>query len=581
MGKNNQPTGLPVYKGAKTDVVACAAALKRDESLFEPELQELESQLSDSTDTYNQAVYDLEHLDEVRRPYEPESHIKETAGWTFSISGVVVAVLFVFHIVIWIINIIFNIPWDTCGWTKHAFFWGLGLSSLATGIAALIYGIQMRKYESDLQRYYEYVATVKQLNETIEATDEEIDKYQKKIDTLWTVRKKALGFAIRSCHGLPFPDHLLPEDWYNAAKSRYFELTDHKDKLLSLSGQKGWEKQNTEYVDMKLKFFYDFSMPLEVSNENVFKEFKAQMDSSKKQQNLNILRSDHNDEKSHGRSIIRQFGTFRRELLDNRIERHLDSFQEIKNRKTSKLLIFTDTEKKAAQSSAMGRVVSSARQEYEELRKIGQQIEYALSYARGCAYRNLYLGVELLNYIRANAGGSSLTTVQDTINTIDIPKQMLSYSHDEMVAHTGDVALMEMNRLSSLTDGLDDTTVMAFVSKNPKISAAIAAFELASSAIHVLDNHFSAVEKNAEYQKNLASELDEIVSAYTEGQGQMLRAIEIIQSIVKANTGFMAIYEPMKKKVFEANDIAGVSKQELIQLAAAMKEYKSISDSKL
>ncbi len=581
MGKNNQLTGQPVYKGAKTDVAACAAALKRDESLFEPELQELESQLSDSTDTYNQAVYDLEHLKEVHRPYEPESHIKETAGWSFSISGVVVAVLFVFHIVIWIINIIFNIPWDTWGWTKHAFFWGLGLSSLATGIAALIYAIQMRRYESDLQRYHEYVATVKRLNETIEATDEEIGKFQKKIDTLWTVRKKALGLAIRSIHGLPFPDSLMPEDWYDVVKSRYFELSDIKDKLTGTSGQKNWDKLNTEYVNRKLQFFYEVSMPLEVSDENVFKEFKAQMNSSDKQNDMNILRSDTGDEKSRGKSIIRKFGSFRKKLLDNRIEQHLDKFQEIKNRKTSKLLIFTDTEKKAAQSSAMSSVVSSARHEYNELREIGQEIEYALGYARGCAYRNLYLGVELLNYIRANAGGSSLTTVQDTIKTIDIPKQMLSYSHDEMVAHTGDVALMEMNRLSSLANSLDDTTVMAFASKNPKISAAIAAFELASSAIHVLDNHFSAVEKNAEYQKNLASELDEIVSAYTEGQGQMLRAIEIIQSIVKANTGFMAIYEPMKKKVFESNDIAGISKQELIQLAAAMKDYKSISDSKL
>ena len=44
----------------------------------------------------------------------------------------------------------------------------------------------------------------------------------------------------------------------------------------------------------------------------------------------------------------------------------------------------------------------------------------------------------------------------------------------------------------------------------------------------------------------MTKEMNDIANSYNEAQGQMLRAIELAESIVKANRGYMAIYKPLR-----------------------------------
>ena len=81
----------------------------------------------------------------------------------------------------------------------------------------------------------------------------------------------------------------------------------------------------------------------------------------------------------------------------------------------------------------------------------------------------------------------------------------------------------------------------------------------------------------AEMTKNISI----MSEGYNSGQAQALRAIEIIKAIVNTNNGFMAIYEPMRKTVYEDKNLANITMKDIQQLAQATQEYQKISKSKI
>ncbi len=75
--------------------------------------------------------------------------------------------------------------------------------------------------------------------------------------------------------------------------------------------------------------------------------------------------------------------------------------------------------------------------------------------------------------------------------------------------------------------------------------------------------------------------MDETVEQFLDSQAKAARALELIGALVKVNDGFRAVYEPLHEKVFVDRKPSDVSMKELQQLVLAIKDYKSISDSKL
>ena len=92
--------------------------------------------------------------------------------------------------------------------------------------------------------------------------------------------------------------------------------------------------------------------------------------------------------------------------------------------------------------------------------------------------------------------------------------------------------------------------------------------------------YLQKLDNNAEAQKQLTDNIQAIADGYIEGKANMLRAIEIIGSIVKCNDGFMAVYEPLRKKVFEDGD-TNLTKMEIMQLAAVANEYSKTAKAKI
>ena len=72
--------------------------------------------------------------------------------------------------------------------------------------------------------------------------------------------------------------------------------------------------------------------------------------------------------------------------------------------------------------------------------------------------------------------------------------------------------------------------------------------------------------------------MGKISEGYAFGKANTLRAIEIIGAIAKSNMGFMAIYEPLRERVFEKEDF-NLTQIEIMALVKAANEFKKTAKS--
>ena len=80
-------------------------------------------------------------------------------------------------------------------------------------------------------------------------------------------------------------------------------------------------------------------------------------------------------------------------------------------------------------------------------------------------------------------------------------------------------------------------------------------------------------------QRKLTELFSRIVTTYSETQPLVIRSLELVLSIMEANKGFIKIYAPLRDKVY--SQTGTISRQEIIDLGAAMNAYNKISNSKL
>lgn len=103
----------------------------------------------------------------VPKPTKPEAQIGDVAGISFASWGAIVLALFLFHCIIWCLKHLFDITWNTWGWTTTVFFWGLGICVLVS-LGCLYYDYKRKKkYEELLDLYNAYVALKEKLTPEI------------------------------------------------------------------------------------------------------------------------------------------------------------------------------------------------------------------------------------------------------------------------------------------------------------------------------------------------------------------------------------------------------------------------------
>lgn len=310
-------------------------------------------------------------------------------------------------------------------------------------------------------------------------------------------------------------------------------------------------------------------------SKEVYDEFKQQL--LEAEPGNMALRKETTDKNSKGISEIFRIPKYKEMLDDDHLTPIVDKFNAVANRDT-RGLIFQDTDKKAQQTKDMNKLLKAANFEYNELITINNRVSYALDYARGCAYRNIYLASELINYVLGSSRGGGLTSVKDSMNisSIDATVDVNSYKLNESSMDSA------MNVIANISDtilsSIDNKEMERFISKNPKaaLGAAVVTGILALGA--GIKTYYKNLEANAEAQSKITDGIKAISEGYTKGKSQMLRKIEILGGIVKCNDGFMAVYEPLREKVFDNGDL-NLTKMDIMQFAAAAKEYSKVAKS--
>ncbi len=322
-----------------------------------------------------------------------------------------------------------------------------------------------------------------------------------------------------------------------------------------------------------MKFFYEESLKNE-AGVNVYKKFADQLHKAISTQNFNLLRMDF-DEKALLASKEYNFSTkvasYKGTIEKMDISYWINQYDSVKNIETSGFLGFTNIDKLASKTQNLQKLYTPIKREYDKLRNVTDEVNYYLTFVRTVAYRNIYLGVELLNYIRDNAGGKSLMAQKDKVNAGDA-MIVGNVTSDRLHMDSMDNVANTLNGLMS--SALEDKELRKFVMKNPKMATGAAALAVVGN---LLDERIEKIENNNELQKQLITSISQMVDGYNSGKAGLLRAIEVIKALSKANIGFLAIYAPLRDKFF-VEECTTATMMDLQNLAKATQEYKHISD---
>lgn len=333
-------------------------------------------------------------------------------------------------------------------------------------------------------------------------------------------------------------------------------------------------------ADMKLQIFYSASILAEsgayATEEDFMENFFSPLEKTFSDNNWNRMRCDKDESviiEGKSLKIYHKIPKFISLLNKNNMTPIVDNLENVKDIDTTKFFGFVqDKDKLAQKTSLLKSLYNAARQEYSELSDIMKKVNYLLKYARVCAYRNIYLGAELLNVIRDNSGGAGLETAKNFIDT-DLEGETIVVNDCDIKMDTAGIVLDSLSNIgNSFANNFD------FVVENPKESIGIAALTAVGDLITERNR---VINNNLDIQQQIVSRIPEIMDSYEAGQANTLRAIEILKAIIKANSGFTAIYAPLRKKVFEDNNLSGVTVKEMQQLARATSEYNKISKAEL
>ena len=430
---------------------------------------------------------------------------------------------------------------------------------------------------SSIGEYEQYVKAEKEYTSTKERLKNGIPQLQVETDILQTVISENLYSEINGGCAIPIPKASINESTGDNLSGKLDELVRLYSEYKNVSDDENVKRDKARrFFDAKLQFFYDVSVRCEAGT-SVFREFDTQLKNAIASKNVYLLRKDPEESsllQAKEYSFASKLEGFKASANRMDISRLMNQYNAVKDMDTSGFLGFANVDKLARKTENLQKVYAPIKDEYDRLRRLSNDINYYLTYARTVAYRDIYLGVELLNYIRDNAGGKSLMTQKDTVIT---NKAMVvgSVSGDALHMDSMENVANTLNGL--LTDTLEDKQLRKFVMNNPKMAAGAAALAVVGG---FLNERIDKINNNNEIQKQLITSIGQMVDGFNSGKAGMLRAVEVIKALSKANIGFLAIYAPLRDKFFiEGCTVATM--RDLQNLAKATQEYKHISDTKL
>ena len=388
------------------------------------------------------------------------------------------------------------------------------------------------------------------------------------------IYRRRLLNRFNDIFALPLPeDWVIPDSDTATIISGYLaKYDDRKDIFARKDSQ-----SKKEWYDLRLKAFYDISVYAECCRLGAKYPYNTLEMSVEK-----LRKDDDEDAIVKGKKGLaeKRLKSYISQLKDDKVAQYQAEFQEVNAKKTGIFGIFRMTEDEKTES--LHAIYNRMLFEAHELSFVATHLNALLGDIRVAAYRNIHLGVELLNFNRDNVGGKTLTTETELADFKGLEVGKVDFAKIETdfnaISSFASGAIDTLDSVSSIFSSDKDLT--EFIGKNPKTSLAVAgAAALLGAAANVIDKHLENKEKNAKIRAEIVEAFGEIIDNYTHCKGLALRITEIAKTIVAANNGFIATYAPLRDKVFR--DGEPLSMLDMQALALVIVEYRKISMAKL
>lgn len=342
-------------------------------------------------------------------------------------------------------------------------------------------------------------------------------------------RRRNLSWKLRSVvGGMPIPDNAVFDR--KSEKLAQKALKTFKNLNKKIKNAETIEKKQDfkdQIFEKRLFTFYELSLRAESNgNEYAYSQFETQLAEAKTIKDVSILRKDAEEHKilANLPTIEMKFIGEWKSKIDRIINHNKDytyAMQEAQYMDTTNKVLFWRREsygKLAEQTRRFEEIHNTMISELEQLLEYQKMLNDELTKVRLIAYRNIYLGTELINYYTDSVSGKYLDTEKDIFSI--------------------------QNQFNEILD---------------------------------VYNKYDFVWKNElkQIQKEIKKEISKLESKVLRTRGQLGRTLELMEAIIEFNNSFYYAYAPLRKKVFVLNSM--LEQEDLIQISKVINSFNKVT----
>lgn len=487
-----------------------------------------------------------------------------------------VILMFIIHCIMWCVRLVSDSSWDTWNWVTNIALYGFIICMLAFFGLKIWYHISLFGWEAGKELYTEYKDNVKRLQKAIEDEDQRIENYQSELQIIKDNRAKILVQAYRQ-KGLPLKS--LANWDYTDAKNTYFSFL----KLMQEAYVGKTQNEIITFIDSKYKIFYSRSLDSETSSDEVLKSFKNSIPLLIAGKINRAIMVPSEVSPSSINHLSNQLANYKA----NELDKFIDEFDQLLNMDTSGFFTKQDSSLLEIQTDKMQSVYNKSTKVISGFQNLVYNLNHALGICRLVAFRNIYLGAELLNIVHNGAGGGKSTTSSDQIDKIEIGDfEDIDISTFSMQDSLNNMVSNGLDTMSNfINEALSQKSTRKYVTNNPKSAAmaavGAAAFGAINAGIDAWRKRNAKINDLLNKQEQIFRGFEQTIEAYESNYPLALRSLELIEALMKVNTGFATLYTPLYDKVFVQQNIASISMSEIHGLARALNDYNNITKIKL
>lgn len=342
-------------------------------------------------------------------------------------------------------------------------------------------------------------------------------------------RRRNLSWKLRSVvGGMPIPDNaVFDRKSEKLAKKALKTFKNLNKKIRNAETIEKKQDFKDKIFEKRLFTFYELSLRAESNgNEYAYSQFETQLAEAKTIKDVSILRKDAEEHKilANLPTIEMKFIGEWKSKIDRIINHNKDytyDMQEAQYMDTTKKVLFWRREsydKLAEQTGRFEEIHNTMISELEQLFEYQKILNDELTKVRLIAYRNIYLGTELINYYTDSVSGKYLDTEKDIFSI--------------------------QNQFNEILD---------------------------------VYNKYDFVWKNElkQIQKEIKKEISKLESKVLRTRGQLGRTLELMEAIIEFNNSFYYAYAPLRKKIFVLNSM--LEQEDLIQISKVINSFNKVT----